>query len=529
MKKRLKVEEIDITYPLIQNFAFAHIYYDKEKKELIYEVIEPKLTKEEEKILNLIKEVIIDYFEVDINTLKDPKALSSVVENAFKNVLKDLKIKLDANKLYKISYYIYRDFVGFNEIEPLLNDGYIEDISCSGVNIPIYVLHSLYGNLKTNIIFDSEEKLKSLILKFAQRSGRYVTYAEPLLEATLPDGSRVSATFVSEVSTRGPSFTIRKFREKPFSIVELIQLGTLNSEIAAYLWFLIEHRASILIIGGVGSGKTTLLTCIGAFFRPEAKIVSIEDTRELRFVHEHWTPLLTRTGFGIPLPSGSKYGEVTLFDLLRESFRMNPDYVIVGETRGKEAYVMFQGMASGHAALSTFHAENVDALVKRLIAPPIELPVSLLESLDLVISMTKAKEISESARRIREITEIVSVDKTTGEIMKNIVFVWNPFEDKYERMNESQKIRSICLKYGITYENALKEIEDRKRVIDWLVQNNKKEYKEVAEIIKMYYLSKETVMNLIEGKITIEEAREIAFEEEEKTIGKLKFVILKEV
>jgi len=514
-----RLEDVNITYELIKPYAYAHLFYDKESKSIVYEVIEPKLNKKEEEILKKIKELILEYLEIDIENVKDRKKVSEIIEDAIKKILKILKIKIDNESFLKISYYIYRDFIGLNEIEPLMNDPYIEDISCNGVNIPIYVTHRFFGNIRTNIIFDDIEKLKKFIIKLAQRCERHVSYAEPILEGTLPDGSRVSATFSEEVSQRGPSFTIRKFKERPFSPVELIELKTGNIEVFAYLWFLIEHKISFLIIGGVGSGKTSLLSSLGVFIRPEAKIVSIEDTRELRFFHENWVPLVARSGFGIPLASGSKYGEVNLFDLLRESFRMNPDYVIVGETRGKEVYVMFQGMASGHASASTFHAEDLNSLVKRLISPPIELPTSLLEALDLVIVMRKTPEKGYSARRITEVIEIAGLDER-GNAMPNIVFRWNSVTDEIEKVGESVLIQRISEKYGMNLEYAMKEIENRKKVLEWLLKNNKKSFEEVSEVIKMYYKDKNTVLKMIQGEIEFEKAREIILKIKENLVAK---------
>lgn len=497
IKRPDDITKTNITYSTMEPYVYVNIKYDKERNELVYNVIEPELTKEEREKLNAIKEGLVDLIDIDPSTIKDESKLINYLIPLVRRVMKELRINLSQESFMKIMYYLYRDFVGYNEIDPLLNDPNIEDISCDGVGIPIYIVHRVFGSIRTNVVFKDKESLRKLIVKLAQRSGRYVTYAEPILEASLPDGSRVSATIAEDVATRGPTFTIRKFTEKPFSPIELIELGTGNFEIFAYLWFLVEHRISALIIGGVSSGKTSLLNSLGIFIPPEAKIVSIEDTRELRFVHEHWVPTLSRVGFGIPLATGGKYGEVSLFDLLRESFRQNPDYVIVGEVRGKETYVMFQGMASGHASLSTFHAGSVDALVKRLVSPPIELPPMLIESLDLVITMIRAKERGKSARRIREIVEIIGVDPKTDDVIKNVVFRWDSFNDKYLRVNESKKVKEICEKIGMRYEDALKEIENRKRVLEWLYKVGKRSYEEVAKFTTLYYKDPESVMNMV--------------------------------
>jgi len=338
--------KLNVTYPLIEPFAYANIRWDEREKTIMYNVIEPSLSEREKDLFKKISDALVELIEVKFTKAKDMKALIDYLKEKVLKILKDFGVKLSSTEFSKIMYYIYRDFAGYNELEPLLNDPNIEDISCDGAGIPFYIIHRKYGNLKTNVIINDVDRLRDLVIKLAERCGRYVSYAEPILAGTLPDGSRVSATLAGDVATRGPTFTIRKFGTKPFSPVDQIELKTADSEILAYLWYLIESKASILIVGGVATGKTSFLNSIAMFIEPEAKIVSIEDTRELKLVHEHWIPGLARVGFGIPTPTGEKYGEVSLFDLLRESFRQNPDYVVVGEVRGKETYVMFQGMAS---------------------------------------------------------------------------------------------------------------------------------------------------------------------------------------
>jgi flagellar protein FlaI len=279
--------------------------------------------------------------------------------------------------------------------------------------------------------------------------------------------------------------------------VEQIELNTANAEMLAYFWYLAEHGASMLVVGGVATGKTSLLNTIAMFIPPEAKIVSIEDTREIRIPHQHWIAGIARSGFGLPLPSGDKYGEVTLFDLLKESFRQNPDYVIVGEVRGKETYVMFQGISSGHPSISTFHAGSVETVIKRLTTPPIELSPSLVESLDLICVMTHAKEKGKSARRIKEISEIISVDPKTSEVKTNIVFRWDPATDTYHKLNDSIKLEKFALARGGTFHDAMEEIDRRVKILNWLQQNGIKDHKKIAEYINMYYKEPQKLMVMV--------------------------------
>ncbi len=494
--------KINITYPLIEPFAYANINWDPVNKELMYNLVEPQLTTEEQSIIEKISDALIELVEIGLTSIKEPVKAVGYLETQITKVIREFGLSLTQNQYTKVMYYIYRNFVGFNEIEALLQDPNIEDISCDGVNTPVYIIHRKYGSLKTNVIYDKMENLRDFIVKLAERSGRYVSYAEPILASTLPDGSRISANIAGDVVTHGPTFTIRKFSEKPFSPIEQIELNTVNAEILAYFWYLIEHGASMLIVGGVATGKTSLLNSISIFIPPEAKIVSIEDTREIRIPHEHWIPGLARVGFGIPLPSGEKYGEVTLFDLLKESFRQNPDYVIVGEVRGEETYVMFQGMSSGHPSMSTFHAGSIDTVIKRLTTPPIDLAPTLLESLDVITILTHAREKGKSARRSKEIIEIVGVDPKTGEVNTNVIFRWNPITDEYEKMNDSIKIEKFATARGATLDVARKEIEQRKKVIEWMQGKGVKDYVEVAKIINRYYKEPEKLFAEIGEQFT---------------------------
>jgi flagellar protein FlaI len=511
----IQPKELDITYPVLEPFSYVRIKWDDAQRMLIYNVIEPELSEEERKNLEKISKTLIELVEVGFEEIKEEsKAIEYIRQNVDK-IIKDLGIKLSANSYLKIMYYIYRNFIGYNEIHVILNDPYIEDISCDGVDIPIYVIHRKYGSLKTNVVFRDGETLRKFIAKLATRCGRYVSYAEPILDATLPDGSRVAATIASDVATKGGTFTIRKFTEKPFSPIEQIEFKTANEEILAYIWYLLEHRASLLVVGGTATGKTSFLNSICMFIKPEAKIVSIEDTRELRLTHEHWIPGLARPGFGIPLPTGEKYGSVTLFDLLKEAFRQNPDYVIVGEVRGQEAYVLFQGIASGHASLSTFHAGSSSDVVKRLISPPIELPPLLLEGLDAIIVMTFAKEKGGSSRRVKEIEEVVGVDEK-GNIKTICVYRWNATTDAFEKVNESFRLKKIANYLGISYENVLEEIEKRKKFLIWLRKEGIKDYVEFTKYIREFYKNPEKFKEIL-GETKVEEkTEEIKIEEKAK-------------
>jgi archaeal flagellar protein FlaI len=495
--------EIDFRYPLIIPFANAHIKWNSEIEQLIYYVEEPVLTSEEKKMLKTITEELVDAIQVGFSAIKDERKALQYLESQVIKIIEGLSLPITRETFIKIMYYVYRDFIGFNKIEPLLRDRWIEDIGCDGVGVPIYIVHRKYGSLQTNVKFDDLTELREFVIKLAEKCGRYISYAEPILDGTLPDGSRINASLAGDVTTRGPTFSIRKFSERPYSPIEIIEFNTASSDIMAYFWYLVENGASILIAGGVATGKTTFLNSICMFIPPEAKIVSIEDTRELKIPHEHWIPTVSRSGFGIPMPTGEKYGEVTLFDLLKSSFRQNPDYVIVGEVRGKEAYVLFQGISSGHPSLTTFHAGSIDTVIKRLTTPPIELSPSLVESLDVVVIMSHAKEKGKSARRVKEVEEIKSIDPDTLKVTANRIAEWDPSTDSFNFYGKSLVLEKISKFKGITVEQAWEEIARRKSVLEWMLRNGIKDYEKVSAIINEYYKNPEKVLSRVDKKVEL--------------------------
>jgi len=489
--------ELNITYPLLEPFSYAHISWSKSEGEFIYRLREPKLNKKEQKIFENLKESLIEVVDIKLSSIKKTDKAFDYLEEKIKSILEEIEVRLTNVSYNKIMYYIYRDFVGLNEIEPLMHDPYIEDISCDGIGVPIYIVHKKLGSIQTNIVFNDKEKLKNFVVKLAERCGRYISYAEPLLDGSLPDGSRVQASLAEDVTTKGPTFSIRKFTAEPLSPIDLINLKTASPKIMAYLWFCVESGISMLICGGTATGKTTMLNAISLFIPSEFKIVSIEDTRELQLPHENWIPSVARMGFGAMEPTGEKYGEVTMFDLLKESFRQNPDYVIVGEIRGKEASVMFQGMASGHPSLGTMHAAGVSTVVKRLQSPPIELSPSLVEVLDMVVTLVHAREKGKSARRIKSVEEIQSVS-SDGTARTSFIFRWVPSKDIFEEGESDYILNKIAHLKGIPLSTIKKEIKKREKVISWMVKEGITHWKEVSKIVSIYRTNPNEILKKVE-------------------------------
>lgn len=487
-------ERIDVRYPLLAPYAYAHIYWDSEKNELVYKVDEPELTQQEKDLFDLIKKGLEEMINISFVHAAKKEVIIHYLEKNVHAILLELGTNVSKQSYQRLMYYIYRDLVGMGMIETLLNDYFIEDIECNGANTPIYIVHRVYENIRTNVIFNQEHELMELVEKLAQKSGRYVSFANPLLDGTLPDGSRVNATYTSDITTRGPTFTIRKFTSKPWTPVDLIMKSYAPARIFAYLWLAVEYKFNFIIIGETASGKTTFLNSIINFIPPEARVCSIEDTRELNLAHENWLPAVTRLGFGTPNLIGKQYGEVTLFDLLSESFRQNPDYVIVGEIRGKEAYVLFQGMASGHPSFGTFHAGSVETLVRRLENEPINLPPSLIETIDLVCYCAHIKGQKENVRRLVTVNELKEIDPKTNDVDYNEYLKWNPSTDTHEFKKESVVIQKIHERSGLSFEKIQDEIRIRTKLLEVLAQRQIKDFNLFNEIINRYYKNPESVI-----------------------------------
>ncbi|MFW6230896.1 MAG: type II/IV secretion system ATPase subunit [Nanoarchaeota archaeon] len=481
------VKDVNIKYDLIPPHSSCHIFWDKKNGELVYYVDEPQLNDVEEEILRLVKLGLEEMINISFINAAKNKMVVKYLEHNVQSILSELGTRVSMETYQKIMYYIYRDFIGINEIEPLMRDYYIEDIECNGAGAPLYIVHRKFRNLRTNVIFKTLDELTSFVEKLSQKCGRYISYANPLLDGTLPDGSRVNATYSQDVTTRGPTFTIRKFTKDPWMPTNLIKMRTASAQAFAYFWLAVQHKFNVITIGETGSGKTTLLNSLASFIPDESRICSIEDTRELNLAHENWLPAVTREGFGVTNITGEKYGEVTLFDLLKESFRQNPDYVIVGEVRDKETYVLFQGMASGHSCFSTFHAASVETLVKRLETPPISLPHSLVESLNIVALVSHIKESEKSYRRLKEIDEIIEVREGTGDVNYNAGFEYDPANDTMKAKDDLYILQLINKMTGVSVEDLKKEIEMRSQLLQKLADQNVTDYREFTRIINDYY------------------------------------------
>ncbi len=479
----------------IKDRAWIRVLHDAASHTYLYQVIEPELTADQRTILAFLRDTLIR--TLDGRTAGASTDWVQVLTGAAHQAIVDHDIKLDAVGVERMDYYLVRDFLGFGPIDALMRDPMIEDISCDGPNIPIYLFHRKYESIRTTVVFTDELELDSFVIRLAQRSRKHISVADPLLDATLPDGSRLQATLSREVTTRGSTFTVRKFRADPMSPPDLMRVGTMNPEMCAYFWFAMELGHSLLLAGGTASGKTTSLNAICQFIPPEKKIVSIEDTREINLIHENWIAGVTRSGFGGEIIGGKQAGAIDMYKLLEAALRQRPEYLLVGEVRGPEALTLFQAMATGHAVYSTMHADSVASAVYRLENPPINVPRMMLQTLDIVAIQAQVRIGERLGRRIRDVTEVVGFEPDTKELLTNTVFEWDALTDQHKYLGKSYVLEQVMEARNLTEQQVDAEWHRRIELLKWLLQNNVRHYAEVARIVNSYYRDPEGTMQRI--------------------------------
>jgi archaeal flagellar protein FlaI len=498
-------KEIDLTYPVNPPYAFVHIKFDRESGELEYLALEPGVLREDWDAIARIREkmeAIMSQEElpeqVGISFERSPR-LRQYLEERFDLVLDLYNIDVAERRKPIYLYYLERDFLGLGRTDAILRDPFLEDISCLGHGIPLYVFHRVFGSIRTNVKYDGELDLNKYIFRLAQISGKHISIYQPILDATLRDGSRINLTLGTEVTRKGSTFSIRKFSQDPVSPIDLIRFGSVSPEALSYFWTLIENHRSLLISGGTASGKTTFLNAVSMFIRPEDKIVSIEDTPEIHIDHQNWIQSVARTGYGMASGisgisgvsgisgRGLTAGSVTLYDLLVAALRQRPEYVIVGEVRGAEAFTLFQAISVGHASMSTIHAGSIGELIHRVENEPMNIPRVLFQALDTVAFPAQVVVGNNRVRRISGVTEVLEVDPTTNELLTNDVFRWDPSTDRFIFLGRSfalERIGKATGKDPETFAVEMRRKEAYLRLMDQLMINY---YKDVARAIAAYY------------------------------------------
>jgi flagellar protein FlaI len=479
----------DDVYFLTEPHVHAAITKDPETKGSKYLIIEPSLSDSEKTSLEKIKEILYEILDIDINNLGTRKEAEEYLKKAIGKIIRAYNIKLDTGVINKLEYYLVRDLINYGKIEALMHDHMIEDISCDGPNIPLYIWHRRRESMPTNVIF-GEGELDAFIVRLAYLSNKHISIANPMVDASLPDGSRIQLTYGKEVTRKGSTFTIRRFRADPLTVSDLMDFNTISSELAAWFWLTIERKTNIIIGGGTASGKTTTLNSLSAFIPPDDKVITIEDTAELNLPHQNWISSVARIGFG----SIGGAAEISLFDLLKAAMRQRPDYVIVGEVRGGEAYTLFQAMATGHGGISSIHCDSSTAALNRLESAPMNIPRTLLPTLNVIAMIRRMRIKDVLTRKLSNIVEVVGLDPVSKEVLTNEVFRWDPYKDNFEYSGRSISFERITELHGTSEDQIKDEWNRRKIILEWMLKNDIRRYDKVGSVIREYYTDPEKLV-----------------------------------
>ena len=489
--------EIIDQYKLVIDDVPATVKIVRDPNEFVpvYHLIFPRIEKATQVALESIREKMLTEMEIEPEEILSLKELEKLKVEFREKTIEMLKEELphltEANRKI-LSGILMHQSLGLGPIEILLQDRNLEEIVINNSKSPMWVYHIKLGWLKTNITVKDENQIYNYAASIGRRVGTQITNLNPLMDAYLTSGDRANATLFP-ISSTGNTLTIRKFARRPWTITDFIEMGTLSSDLAAFLWLAIQYEINVVVAGGTASGKTSILNALTCFIPPNHRIISIEDTREIQLPKFlHWVPLTTRP----PNPEGK--GEVTMLDLLVNSLRMRPDRIIVGEIRrGKEAQVLFEAINTGHSVYSTLHANTAEEAYRRLVNPPIDIPPALLGSLQLILVMHRDRR--RGIRRVLEIAELIptSALKAMG-IELNTIFRWISSEDKITQISNSYRtMNDIKLYSGMSDEDIEKDIMEKKEILDWFVKNKVKDIHEVGRIVSEYYRNKEDILRKV--------------------------------
>ncbi len=476
----------------ISDLVRAVIYLDKDGFKR-YRAVEPPLSKEEVEMLSRLKRAIQNVGEVRDGVLRLARERRvEYLEDLVKRAMAEFKIKFDEKNWGKMMYYLRRDLLGYGVLDPLVRDPYIEDIHVDGPG-HVFVWHSRWESLKTDIVLSLDD-LDGYVQKFSALVGKSVSYADPILEGMLPEGFRVELA-TPPISPKGPSFVIRKYFVVPITLVDMVKMGTISADAVAYLWLMLDYGRNIVIVGSTGAGKTTLLNALLYLIRPDAKILTIEDTREINIMHEHWQALVTR-------PSRAEaVRDVSAFDLLAVAMRSRPDYVVVGEVRGEEAYVLFQAFSSGHSGATTIHAETIEDAVRRLLARPMNVPPMLVSLAHIFVRVLRVRVGNRIVRRVVEIAENMGVTRG-GRPRLHYVFRWNLEKDVLEHVEESRHLETIAWTRFVSLDFLKAEYRRRRELIAAMVKQGYSAPHIVAKVFTQYHLNPEAALEAVRARST---------------------------
>lgn len=495
-KKQLK-EKIR-NYKLTSEGVSANIEIVKDPKEYvpIYKLNYPKIEKATHAVLDSIRERIVAELAFKTEEILNPEETVEMKEKFVKNASALLERELPniSEREKKILVgMLAQEALGLGPIEFMLKDQGLEEIVINSSREPVWVYHREFGWMKTNVAIEDETKIYNYAAQIGRRVGTQITNLNPLMDAYLATGDRANATLFP-ISSEGNTLTIRKFARRAWTITDFIEMNTLSAEVAAFLWLAIQYEMNIVCTGGTASGKTSFLNVLSMFIPPTQRIISIEDTREIQLPgFLHWVPLTTRP------PNIEGKGEVTMLELMINALRMRPDRMIVGEIRrSKEAEVLFEAINTGHSVYSTLHANTSEETFKRLVNPPINIPVSLLSSLQLVAVMHRDRR--KGIRRVLEVTELIpSGGLEEMKIELNTIFKWVPSKDKIIEWGKPHRVMKDIKLYSAMSDDEIREnLEGKKKILLWLVKNKIKDIDKVGRVISDYYKDEEKVLKMVE-------------------------------
>jgi len=482
----------NIIYPT-KGSVFIHIIRTKEMEGKEYHAIEPSLDeKQKEKrdqMLVLLYEKAPywnkvktdDEIKTAIHALMDQLTITDERSAGDSKVIRG-KLRVTSVEKMNIEYDIVKNIIGGGPLEPFMRDPYLEDIHIiTGENV--HLIHKVFEMIKTNIYID-KSWANTFSQEFSEKIGSPVSEGQPIADGTLPDGSRVNIIHSKDVSLKGPTMTIRKFSETPTSVTQLINWGTFDTGIAAYLWLCLQYGRSLFVCGETASGKTTTANAIIPFIPPEKKIFSVENTPEVQVPHAVWQQLLTKS-------TGPKEGHIELDDLLRAGLRSRPDYIIPGETRGIEGRVVFQAMQTGHPVITTFHAGSVTKVIQRFTGHPINIPKTFMDNLDVVLIQMAVERKGKRIRRVLSVDEVEGYNKQVDGIMSRKAFEWSAVDDTHTfKANRNSYILEsrIAKMAGLTDPMQIyEEYDRRKHILDRMIEEKIFDYYEVVQFIWTFY------------------------------------------
>ncbi|WP_435067245.1 type II/IV secretion system ATPase subunit [Haloplanus sp. C73] len=480
---------------------YCHIYGDL-GQDMKYYAIEPSLSGEEQTIFSKVRDELLDRsvskavpeeeseYDDRIEELlqetttidRDRSGLRYWIDRLLQ-FLNLGNLRVSEQTYENIRYRLNRDIVGLGPLEPVMRDPANEDVHVIGPH-QCYVDHGTYGLIETTVDFGTSEQFDSWIRSMGERIGDPVSDSNPIVDSTLPDGSRLNVIYSDDVSVQGPSLTIRQGDETPLSINQITKWGTLSPELVAYLWLCLENEQTVFVVGETASGKTTTLNSIMSFIPRDSKIYTAEDTAEVLPPHDTWQQLLTREG------GGEDNSDVDMFDLVAAALRSRPDYIVVGEVRGEEGRMAFQAAQTGHPVMLTFHASDIVSMIQRFTGDPINVPETFMDNADVALFQNRVKQGDDVLRRVTSVQEIEGYSKEMDGVVTRQVFSWDPVEDEivFQGMNNSYVLEeqiATLLGYADT-RDIYDDLDFRARLVERMIEENILGYHEVNEAIKSF-------------------------------------------